>query len=58
LWDPDPEYEAIEARLSLPEAAMKALSELPIADREALNLRVVQERPYAESSTCRRRRRT
>jgi RNA polymerase sigma-70 factor (ECF subfamily) len=45
---PDPEYEAVEARLSLPEAAVKALSELPIADREALDLRVVQERPYAE----------
>lgn len=43
---PDPEYEAIEQRLSLPEAAVRAIAELPPADRELLDLRVVQERPY------------
>lgn len=45
---PDPGYEAVEERLSLPVAAIRALSELPDADRDALDLRVVQERPYTE----------
>jgi RNA polymerase sigma factor (sigma-70 family) len=52
---PDPEYEAIERRLSLPEAAVRAIAELPPADRELLDLRVVQERPYwdiAERLRC------
>lgn len=45
---PDPEYEAIERRLSLPEAALRALAELPGPERELLDLRVVQERSYWE----------
>jgi RNA polymerase sigma-70 factor, ECF subfamily len=45
---PDPEYEAVERRLSLPEAALQAISELPEAERELLDLRVVEERPYSE----------
>jgi RNA polymerase sigma-70 factor (ECF subfamily) len=45
---PDPEYEAVERRLSLPEAALRAIAELPAAERELLDLRVVQERPYWE----------
>jgi RNA polymerase sigma-70 factor, ECF subfamily len=44
----DPEYEAVERRLSLPEAALRALSELPPAERRLLDLRVVEERPYHE----------
>ena len=45
---PDPEYEAIERRLSLPEAALHAIAELPEAERKLLDLRVVEERPYSE----------
>lgn len=45
---PDPEYEEVERRLSLPEAALRALADLPAADRELLELRVVHERPYGE----------
>jgi len=45
---PDPEYEAIERRLSVPEAAVRAIAQLPDSDREVLELRVVQERPYSE----------
>ena len=45
---PDPEYEAIERRLSLPEAAMKAVAELSESERELLDLRVVEERSYWE----------
>jgi RNA polymerase sigma-70 factor (ECF subfamily) len=45
---PDPSYEAIERRLSLPEAALRAIAELPESERELLDLRVVQERPYSE----------
>jgi RNA polymerase sigma-70 factor (ECF subfamily) len=45
---PDPEYEAIERRLSLPEAALRAIAALPESERELLDLRVVQERSYAE----------
>jgi RNA polymerase sigma-70 factor (ECF subfamily) len=44
----DPEYEAVERRLSLPEAALRAIAELPANEREVLDLRVVQERPYSE----------
>jgi len=43
---PDPEYEAVEQRLSLPEAALQAVSTLSVADRKLLELRVVDERPY------------
>lgn len=52
---PDPEYEAIERRLSLPEAALRAIAELPQAERELLDLRIVQDRPYwdiAERLRC------
>jgi RNA polymerase sigma-70 factor (ECF subfamily) len=45
---PDPEYDRLEQRLSLPEAALRALSDLPSAEREVLELRVVDERPYRE----------
>jgi RNA polymerase sigma-70 factor (ECF subfamily) len=45
---PDPEYEVVERRLSLPEAALRAIAELPESERELLDLRVVQERPYWE----------
>jgi RNA polymerase sigma-70 factor (ECF subfamily) len=45
---PDPEYEAVERRLSLPDAALRAIAELPESERELLDLRVVQERPYWE----------
>ena len=45
---PDPEYEAIERRLSLPEAAMQALAQLSPSERELLDMRVVQERSYWE----------
>ena len=45
---PDPEYERVEQRLSLPEEATRALSELPESDRAVLELRVVDERPYDE----------
>jgi RNA polymerase sigma-70 factor (ECF subfamily) len=45
---PDPEYEAVETRLSLPEAAVRAIGLLSDSDRELLDLRVVQERPYSD----------
>jgi RNA polymerase sigma factor (sigma-70 family) len=44
---PDPEFELVEERLSLPEAAMRAIAELPESERQLLDLRVVQEQPYA-----------
>jgi RNA polymerase sigma factor (sigma-70 family) len=47
---PDPEFEAIEQRLSLPAAALEALAGLPERERELLRLRVVEERPYSEIS--------
>lgn len=46
--EPDPEYERLEQRLSLPEEALRAIEQMPTADREALDLRVVHERPYSE----------
>jgi len=45
---PDPEYEAVEGRLSLPEAALRAISALPERERELLDLRIVQERSYMD----------
>jgi RNA polymerase sigma-70 factor (ECF subfamily) len=45
---PDPAYEAVEQRLSLPDAALRAIADLPTSERELLDLRVVQERPYGE----------
>jgi RNA polymerase sigma factor (sigma-70 family) len=48
----DPEYEAVERRNSLPEAALQALADLPEAERELLRLRLVEERPYREIGTA------
>jgi RNA polymerase sigma-70 factor (ECF subfamily) len=48
--EPEPGYEAVERRLSLPEAALRAVADLPEAERELLRLRVVEERPYREIS--------
>jgi RNA polymerase sigma-70 factor (ECF subfamily) len=45
---PDPEYEAVESRLSLPEAAVRAIASLPDSERELLDLRVVEERSYSD----------
>jgi RNA polymerase sigma factor (sigma-70 family) len=44
----DAGYELVEERLSLPEAALRAVAGLPEADRQVLNLRVVEGRPYRE----------
>ncbi len=44
----DAGYELVEERLSLPEAALTAIAELPEADRRVLDLRVVEGRPYSE----------
>jgi RNA polymerase sigma factor (sigma-70 family) len=45
---PDPAYEAVEQRLSLPEATLQAIAELSADEREVLRLRIVEERPYRE----------
>jgi RNA polymerase sigma-70 factor (ECF subfamily) len=44
----DPAYDSVERRLSLPEAALAAIRDLPDGERQLLELRVVQERPYSE----------
>lgn len=44
----DSELEEVEERLSLPSAALAALAGLRQSDREALELRVVENRPYPE----------
>ncbi len=44
----DAGYELVDERLSLPEAALKAVADLPEADRQVLDLRVVEGRPYTE----------
>ena len=44
----DAGYELVDERLSLPEAALKAIADLPEADRQVLDLRVVEGRPYNE----------
>jgi RNA polymerase sigma-70 factor (ECF subfamily) len=44
----DAGYELVEERLSLPEPALKAIADLPEADRQVLDLRVVEGRPYSE----------
>ena len=38
----------MEERLSLPAATLKAIADLPEADRQVLDLRVVEGRPYNE----------
>jgi RNA polymerase sigma-70 factor, ECF subfamily len=44
----DPDLERVEERLSLPADALEALASLPHADRDALELRVVEDRSYSE----------
>jgi RNA polymerase sigma-70 factor (ECF subfamily) len=44
----DPALDAVERRVSLPEAVLRALRDLPESERELLWLRVVEERPYRE----------
>ena len=44
----DPEYEAVDARLSLPESALRVIASLPDGERELLDLRIVQERSYLD----------
>ena len=44
----DAGYELVEERLSLPEATLQAITDLPEADRQVLDLRVVEGRPYKE----------
>jgi RNA polymerase sigma-70 factor (ECF subfamily) len=45
---PEPGYDAIEERLSFPEAVRRAIAALPETDRQLLLLRVVEDRPYRE----------
>jgi RNA polymerase sigma-70 factor (ECF subfamily) len=45
---PDPEYDAIERRLSLPEAALRAIAQLSESERQLLDLRIVEERSYLD----------
>ncbi len=45
---PDDGLEALEERLSLPAAALRAIRDLRPSEREILTLRVVEERPYRE----------
>lgn len=44
----DPDLERVEERLSPPADVLGAIASLPAADREALELRVVEDRPYSE----------
>ena len=44
----DPELERVEERLSLPADALGAIASLRPADRDALELRVVEGRPYSD----------
>jgi RNA polymerase sigma-70 factor (ECF subfamily) len=44
----DPALERVDERLSLPADALAAITSLPPADRDALELRVVEDRPYSE----------
>jgi RNA polymerase sigma-70 factor (ECF subfamily) len=41
-------YELVEEQLSLPEAALKAIADLPETDRRVLDLRIVEGRRYRE----------
>jgi RNA polymerase sigma factor (sigma-70 family) len=44
----DPELEAVEERLSLPEAVVRAVGALSEPERELLRLRTVDGQPYRE----------
>ena len=44
----DPAYDDVDRRASLPEAALQAIAELPVAEQELLRLRVVEERSYRD----------
>ena len=44
----EPGYEAIDERLSFPSAVLRALANLPDAERQLLMLRLVEDRPYRE----------
>jgi len=44
----DPDLARVDERLSLPAEAIEAIASLPLADRHALQLRVVEDRPYSE----------
>jgi RNA polymerase sigma factor (sigma-70 family) len=46
--EPDPGFDLVETRASLPGGAVPAVARLPETDRELLWLRVVEERPYRE----------
>lgn len=45
---PDPNFDAVDERRTLPEAVRAAVGGLPDAERELLRLRVVEERPYRD----------
>jgi RNA polymerase sigma factor (sigma-70 family) len=47
-FEDDPDLDRVDERLSLPAAALAALASLGPADRDALELRVVEDRSYAE----------
>ena len=42
------DFEAVDDRLSFPSAVLRAVANLPDAERELLVLRLVEERPYRE----------
>src|SRR5207247_680151 len=44
----DPDLERVDERLSLPADALEAFAGLPAADRDALELRVIEGRSYSE----------
>lgn len=44
----DPEYEAVDERLSFPSAVLCAFANLPEPERQVLVLRLVEGRPYRE----------
>jgi RNA polymerase sigma-70 factor (ECF subfamily) len=48
LGGPDPNLEAVEARLSLPEAVNRAVADLSVSERDLLKLRAVDGLPYRE----------
>jgi RNA polymerase sigma factor (sigma-70 family) len=42
------DFEAVDDRLSLPSAVLRAVADLPDSERQLLVLRLVEERPYRE----------